>query len=214
MNNLPSGFAIQLQQVGKKFKLEWIFKNIDYKFTIGNQYAILGPNGSGKSTLLQLIAAALTPSKGEVNFFMEEEAVAAEEVYRYLSWSAPYLNVPENFTLKELIEFHTRFKSLPADLNNKPDYIAQLIQLGDALHKPIQYFSSGMKQRAKLGLAILSHAPVLLLDEPTTNLDTKGIDWYYQLIEQYAQQKLLIIASNQTHEYRFCKQFLNISDYK
>ena len=78
----------------------------------------------------------------------------------------------------------------------------------------IKYFSSGMKQRLKLALAFCSDTPMLMLDEPTSNLDKQGVEWYLGLVQQFAAGRLTIICSNQEHEYSFCTQHLDISDYK
>jgi ABC-type multidrug transport system ATPase subunit len=71
-----------------------------------------------------------------------------------------------------------------------------------------------MKQRTKLALAFCSDTAMLMLDEPTSNLDTQGVDWYLGLVETYAANRLTIVCSNQAHEYSFCKQQINITDYK
>lgn len=92
--------------------------------------------------------------------------------------------------------------------------IIDLLQMEDSKHKLLRYFSSGMKQRVKLALAFCADTPLLMLDEPTANLDTQGIDWYLQLIEKFAVNRLTLICSNQEHEYSFCQNRLNVLDYK
>jgi ABC-type multidrug transport system ATPase subunit len=90
----------------------------------------------------------------------------------------------------------------------------QLIGLENATHKQIRYFSSGMKQRLKLALAIFSTSPILLLDEPCSNLDKEGYALYKELIQKYAMHKLIIVGSNDPEEYAFCTQQINLMDYK
>lgn len=205
-------FAISLENIGRRFNRDWIFKKVDYRFVQGESYAILGPNGSGKSTFLQVVAGNLSPSTGVLAYTEEERPVEIDQVYKRLSLSAPYLELIEEFTLKELFEFHFRFKQpLPG-----MDIPAMIDLLGfPASHdKEIRHFSSGMKQRTKLVLTCCSDSPLLFLDEPTANLDTQGIAWYHRLIESYATGRLLLICSNQEHEYHFCKNHLRIHDYK
>ena len=123
-----------------------------------------------------------------------------------------HLELIEEFTLQELIDFHYRFKRYRDDLNSTA--VIKLLALPSASRKALKYFSSGMKQRVKLALAFCSDTPMLLLDEPTANLDQQGVDWYLSLIERFSQNRLVIICSNQEHEYRFCQHHLNVMDYK
>ena len=88
------------------------------------------------------------------------------------------------------------------------------IGLKNAAKKQIRNFSSGMKQRLKLALAIFDQAPILLLDEPCSNLDQEGIQTYHQLMQAYAMHKLIIVASNDPQEYQFCSQQLSLSNFK
>ncbi|MGY3214111.1 ABC-type multidrug transport system ATPase subunit [Mucilaginibacter sp. HD30] len=203
---------ISLQNVGRRFNRDWIFRGIDYNFTGGESYAILGPNGSGKSTLLQILNGSLSPSIGNITFLNNGNKIDIERVFNYLSLAAPYLELIEEFSLEEVIDFHFKFKPYKAGINK--DKIIELLSLPGGKNKLVRYFSSGMKQRLKLALAFCSDTPLLMLDEPTSNLDTQGIDWYLSLVEQFAQGRLTIVCSNQEHEYSFCKYRLNISDYK
>jgi ABC-type multidrug transport system ATPase subunit len=203
---------ITLQNIGRRFNQDWIFRNIDYSFTTGETYAILGPNGSGKSTLLQVLNGSLTPSAGKINYLLDDKPVEAEAIFKQLSLAAPYLELIEEFTLDEMTDFHFKFKSYRQGMDKEA--VISLLNLTGGRHKLIKYFSSGMKQRLKLALAFCSDTPMLMLDEPTSNLDTQGVDWYLNLVQQFAADRLTIICSNQEHEYSFCKHQLNISDYK
>jgi ABC-type multidrug transport system ATPase subunit len=203
--------TITLDNVGRRFNQEWIFRNIDYQFVSGNKYAILGPNGSGKSTLLNVILGSLSPSEGTIRYHHHKEIVA-EEIYRLSSFAAPYLDLIEEFTLQETIDFHFKFKPFFEGYNK--DRILELLGLLRSQDKPLKYFSSGMKQRTKLALACCSATPVLILDEPTSNLDKQGLNWYHDIVADFSPGRLLIIGSNQEAEYSFCNHFVQITDYK
>lgn len=203
---------IILENIGRRFNRDWIFRGIDYTFTGGESYAILGSNGSGKSTLLQILNGSLSPSAGDINFLNNGEKIDIEKVFNYLSLAAPYLELIEEFSLEEVIDFHFKFKPYKAGINK--NNIIELLSLPGSKNKLVRYFSSGMKQRLKLALAFCSDTPMLMLDEPTSNLDKQGVDWYLSLVQQFAQGRLTIVCSNQEHEYSFCKHSLNISDYK
>ena len=203
---------ITLQNIGRRFNRDWIFRNIDYTFSSGETYAILGPNGSGKSTLLQVLNGSLAPSIGGIKYFLNDNLIEIDVVFKQVSLDAPYLELIEEFTMDEMTNFHFKFKSYRSGMNK--DAVIDLLNLQGGRNKMIKYFSSGMKQRLKLALAFCSDTPMLMLDEPTSNLDTQGVDWYLNLVQQFAADRLTIICSNQLHEYSFCKHQLNISDYK
>jgi ABC-type multidrug transport system ATPase subunit len=204
---------IQLNNIGKRYNSEWIFRKVDHELTSDNNYAILGANGSGKSTLLQVIAGNLIPSEGEIELKVQSLKVGEEDRYRYLSFASPYLELFEEFTLIESIELQSKFKPFYEGLTTQQ--IVELTQLEKSKGKQLKYYSSGMKQRVRLALAILSDTPLLLLDEPASNLDKNAIDWYQKLIEQYSKNRLIIVASNQQEqEYSFCNKQLSVEEYK
>ncbi|WP_343522736.1 ATP-binding cassette domain-containing protein [Pedobacter sp.] len=202
---------ISLEHIGRRFNKEWIFKNLSAEFSSGNSYAILGPNGSGKSTLLSVLSGSLSPSEGKITFSDTQE-IPVENIYRYISLAAPYLELVETLTLRELIDFHFKFKNFAAGLDAKK--LIDILGLEKARNKEIKYFSSGMKQRTKLALACCTDTPILFLDEPTSNLDVQGINWYRDLIQNFGKDRLMIIGSNQIQEYDFCTTQIQISDYK
>ncbi|WP_316799191.1 ABC transporter ATP-binding protein [Pedobacter frigidisoli] len=202
---------IALNNVGRRFNKEWIFRSLTTVFTSGISYAILGPNGSGKSTLLSILTGSLVPSEGNISFYNGKD-LPVEEVYQYISLAAPYLELVETFTLKEIIDFHFKFKSFADGVDSKS--LISILGLEKAANKQIKYFSSGMKQRTKLALACCSDSPILFLDEPTSNLDVQGITWYRELMEKFTKERLTIIGSNQILEYDFCDVQLQIADYK
>ncbi len=198
---------ITLENIGKRFNKEWIFRNVNYEFSGENKYAILGTNGCGKSTLLQIIAGASSQSEGEIKYISPD----MESPFRDLGLAAPYLELPEEMTWQEAVKFHGKFKKWAPSLKGEDDVIL-ISGLGTSANKEIRNFSSGMKQRARLTLAILSDTPLLLLDEPSTNLDANAVKWYQNLISEYAKERLVIVCSNYNkEEYSFCDQELKLS---
>ena len=204
--------TIDLKGAGRRFNQEWIFRNFSYQFKMGEKYAILGPNGSGKSTLLSVILGNLSPSEGTIDYQNEGKAIREDEIYQYISFAAPYLDLIEEFSLQETIDFHFQFKGFQEGMDAAQ--VLHRLGLAKSQDKPLKYFSSGMKQRTKLALACCSDTPILLLDEPTSNLDVQGINWYHQLIGDYAQNRLVVVCSNQEVEYSFCDHFIQVTDYK
>ncbi|MEM6380318.1 MAG: ABC transporter ATP-binding protein [Bacteroidota bacterium] len=203
---------VQLEQVGKRFKYEWIFRGISTTFEASQSYAIQGPNGSGKSTLLKVLSGHLTPSKGKISFEFDGGPIEINQVYKELTYAAPYIALIEDFTLKEAIDFHQQFKQLYPGISTED--LIEILGFQKSADKQVKYFSSGMKQRLKLALAICSQSSFLLLDEPTTNLDEQGVSWYRSLIERFTNDRLLVIASNVAVDFDFCQHQLLITDYK
>jgi ABC-type multidrug transport system ATPase subunit len=204
---------ISLLSAGKKFGPEWIFRKLDAEIKCGEKILIAGGNGSGKSTLLQVISGYVSPSEGSVSYSNNEGPVETEEIRKYISFASPYLQLIEDFTLAETIEHTAVFKPF---INAYPvEEIISLTGLTHAGNKLVKQFSSGMKQRLKLGLAILADTPVLLLDEPVSNLDKPSIQWYKELITQFASHRTVIVCSNNIEdEHFFCTRQINISDFK
>jgi ABC-type multidrug transport system ATPase subunit len=198
---------ITLTDAGKRFNRDWIFRHLDHEFFPGHSYAITGSNGSGKSTLLQAIAGAIDLSEGRIGYEMN-----GDQVYRHLSLAAPYLEVIEEMTVTEFLSFHEGFKPFLPDLSVK-DIIRQ-VGLEAAADKQIRYYSSGMKQRVRLAQALFSDTSLLLLDEPTTNLDADGVGLYRRLAQQYSNGRIVIVSSNDQQEYDFCEEIINIMEYK
>ena len=202
---------ITLIDAGKRFNRDWIFRHLNYEFQTGHSYAITGPNGSGKSTLLQSIAGAIAISEGDIRYD-NGAPIAPEQAYRHLSLAAPYLQLVEEMTVTEFLDFHAAFKPLLPGITAAS--IIRRVGLEAAAHKQMRYYSSGMKQRVRLAQALFSDCTLVLLDEPCTNLDTEGIDLYRELIAQYTTGRLVIVSSNDVQEYEFCKERIDIRNYR
>ncbi len=207
--------TITLDSVGKRYNLHWIFRKLSATFVQGNHYAITGPNGSGKSTLLLLLAAQVMPQEGHMLVRLSNSNTQHEPDYTWFnhySFAAPYLELIEEFTLTEMLQFH--FGAKPILPGHSVDSIIGALQLEHAAHKPIRNFSSGMKQKVKLAQAIFTHAPLLLLDEPGSNLDTQAFALYQHLLAQYAADKIVVIGSNNEAEIAACTGRIFLPDFK
>jgi ABC-type multidrug transport system ATPase subunit len=199
-------------QLGKRFEREWIFRNFSAEFSSGNTYAILGPNGSGKSTLMQILWGQMIPSRGSVSYQINEKPLAISEVFKYVSIATPYMDLIDEFTLKEMVEFHFKHKSVRMALNTAQ--IMEAMNLSSSKDKPIRDFSSGMRQRLKLGLLFNTKSNMYFLDEPTTNLDSQAKDWYWQQLTNLPPEALIVIASNQVEEYPSSAIKIDILQFK
>ncbi|RLD66022.1 MAG: ABC transporter ATP-binding protein [Bacteroidetes bacterium] len=204
---------IILENIAKRYAREWIFRGLSIEFLSNRAYVILGSNGSGKSTLLQIVSSFLTPTKGTIKYFADQQEVPIEKVYQYMSIATPYLELPEEFTLMEVLAFHRKLKPFYSDYSNQK--MVDIMELNHAKDKKISNFSSGMKQRVKLGLAILSKTDLLLIDEPSSNLDANAIEWFQKLIKAYKKDRIIVICSNHIKvEYAFCEHEIVMEDFK
>jgi ABC-type multidrug transport system ATPase subunit len=205
-------FQIHSESLGKRFNREWIFRDLSFTFEPRKIYAITGPNGSGKSTLLQILWGQLPPTSGKVTYSIGDQVIDADAMYQHVAVAAPYMDLIDEFTLKEQIDFH--FAMRRPRKGHTPSTIADALYLQDALNKPISNFSSGMKQRVKLGLAFFTQSSVLFLDEPGTNLDRQALDWYIRNLAKYSAETLTLIASNQPDEYPQNAVRIGLEEYK
>lgn len=199
---------ISVTDAGKRFNREWIFRNLSLELHSNQHYAITGHNGSGKSTFLQCIAGSLYTTEGKITFTLNGKLLEPEVVYKQLSICAPYLELIEEMTAIEFLNYHASFKPLIKGWDAAG--IIEEIGLSKAKQKQIRYFSSGMKQRVKLAQAFFSDSPLLLLDEPCTNLDQQGIDLYKHLISSLCKNRLVLISSNDAIEYGSCTEFIRM----
>jgi len=201
---------IKGKELGKKFSKKWVFQNLNIHIAQNENIAILGPNGSGKSTLLKILSSAMLPDKGSIFWFHEGQQLEPENVFQHINFATPYISLIEDFNLIECLKFHQKFKAFPE--NWDPEKLASYAGLENASAKALKQYSSGMKQKVKLLLALASQSSLVLLDEPCSHLDTKAMEWYLQLIADFGKQKTIVICSNhQKQEYSFCSQSIMLN---
>ncbi len=205
--------SIRLENAGKRFGSEWIFRNLNMDLTAALPLAILGGNGSGKSTLIKSLLGYSTLTEGNMIVERDGALLKSDQFYKTLSFCSPYLELYEELTITEVVDFHFGLKPLKTGVSRKS--FLEIIYLEHSANKAIKQLSSGMKQRLRLGLALLSDTEVVLLDEPTSNLDSKGVAWYKQLMVNYSTDRCIAVASNHLEaEYSFCTQILEIDTFK
>ena len=204
---------ITLKNIGKKYNSDWVFKAVNWQFESGRQHAVLGNNGSGKSTLLKVISGSLSPTDGRIEYLSANTVINRDSIFKTISMAAPYIGLINEYTLMEMILFHKRAKGLLKNINEEELFkIAGLSFKKDSL---INKLSSGMQQRFKLALALLTNSSLVLLDEPTVNLDDKGIAWYKEMVAEFTKDRTIIICSNhREEEYSFCNTPIIMENYK
>lgn len=201
--------TINIDQLSKRFKYSWVLKDIDCSFHPNQLYAITGHNGSGKSTLLHIIAGIQQQTNGRIEWILRGNLIKKEQLYQFISLCSPSMELIEEMTIKEFLDFHFSFKK--SILSNPIIEIIDLLELEHQREQKIAEYSSGMKQRVKLAQAFFTDTPLLLLDEPTSYLDDYWITKYQNWLAHYTTGRTCIIASNDEREYRSAHEIISLS---
>jgi heme exporter protein A len=209
MNN----FSVTAESVAKSFGRRLIFKDINLDYKNSGIYGIAGPNGSGKSTLVKILSGLIAPSKGKVIHSVNGKNVEHEKLHNYTGFVSPYLVLYDEFSAEENILFFSKIRGLNLD-TEKSNFFLKELGLYERKNDLLKTYSSGMKQRMKFIFALVHSPFLIILDEPTSNLDNEGKDKVYRLIENYSGSNIVLIASNEENDLRLCKQIVELTNYK
>ncbi len=211
---LAARFTLTAHGLSRRFGRQWVFRNLSHEFRAGEPTAILGANGAGKSTLLGVLGGWALPTEGTVSYAADGQKVDSNDLYRDMAVAAPYLDLPDELTVAEAAAFQAQLKPWRAGVAGWAEVVAQAKLDGPLAHRRVRDLSSGMRQRLRLAFALLTNAGLVLLDEPTANLDRAGIAWYHELIAHTCTpERLVLVASNVAEEYSFCTQQLNLANF-
>ncbi len=199
---------INFENLSKRYGFQWIIRSLSAEFTNDAIHGITGNNGSGKSTLIKILSGYLSPTTGTILYTIDDKRIPLEKIFRHVSLAAPYTDLINEYTLEEMVAFHTKFKPFSTNITFKA--FEDIIRLKVQKNKPLNHYSSGMKQKIQLALAVLSDTPILLLDEPTSFLDADARQWFQELLIENRRNRLVIIASNDSFDLQCCDTFLNM----
>ena len=189
-------YRIEIQGLAKQFGRNLLFKNLNFTVDTGSSFCITGPNGSGKSTLLKIIAGLMKPSTGAVTYTDIGLGSVIREWLPIIGYAGPLVNPYEDLTALENIQFSLKnYKQ-----NSNIDFLFNYFNLNSYRDKKIRYYSTGMKQRLRIILADLNDPPILLLDEPGTNLDERGREILHSYLASVVKKKIIILATNDSDE--------------
>jgi len=182
-----------------------VLKDVSFDLKTGDSLAVVGRNGSGKTTLLKVLSGLISPGLGQVVFRDGERKMEEAEIRRKLSFVGPELNLYETLTATENLEFFATMRGLELG-RELADKILDMVGLSGRGRDYFGAYSSGMKQRLKYAVALLSDPDFLLLDEPSANLDDEGRAIVSQIMERQIKRGILIIATNEREEYAFAER--------
>lgn len=212
MNKQSKSVSISIEGLSKRFNSEWIFRNFSYEFKSGSVYAVTGPNGSGKSTLLSVLWGQVPQTSGTLTYKVDGFPISPDEIFKHVAIAAPYMDLIEDLTLMECLDFHFKLKKVRNNLTHHE--ILDKLYLAENRDKFIRNFSSGMKQRLKLGLAMFTEAPVVYLDEPGSHLDAFAFNWYRSQLAALPHETIVFIGSNEQAEYETASQIIDLRSLK
>ncbi len=209
MNN----YTVILNNLVKYFGRRLVFNNINHRFDSGNIYGIVGPNGSGKSTIVKIIANLISPTKGKVVHLDGEKEINYERLHNYIGFVSPYLFLYDEFTAYENLIYFSKIRGVKFN-EAYADFLLSEFNLYKRRDDVIRGYSSGMKQRLKFIFALIHNPQLVILDEPTSNLDAPGKEKVYEIIAKNRNEKLFIIASNEESDLELCGEIINLENYK
>ena len=206
-------YLIQGETISKNFGRRVIFKNLSFQFDKNGVYGISGPNGSGKSTLIKIIAGINSPTSGKISHKNDQKEIIPEKLHNYLGFVSPYLVLYEEFSAWENLEQFAKIR----DVNFNKGKIELLLNdflLYDRKDDLVKTYSSGMKQRMKFIFALMHSPKLILLDEPTSNLDDEGKNTVYKIIKREAEENIVIVASNEKSDLALCGETIILEKFK
>ncbi|WP_419658488.1 CcmA: cytochrome c maturation system, ATP-binding protein [Desulfosarcina variabilis str. Montpellier] len=203
-------YSLKVEGLGKHYASTLLFKNISFSLSCGDVLAITGWNGSGKSTLLRIIAGLTSASTGQISLTKDNTAIPKTDRRRYIGLAAPAISLYDELTGLENLAFFCKVRGLLRDRSGHLEMLAEAGLTGQA-DKPCREYSSGMKQRLKLAQALVHAPPLLLLDEPGANLDSKGFKIVERIVHKQRGSGMTIIASNDGREVAYADRTINLS---
>ena len=208
-----TNYSVVANNLNKSFGRRLIFNDLNFKFDKAGVYGISGPNGSGKSTLIKIIGGIIGATKGSVDHLLNEKKIAEEQLHNYIGFVSPYLVLYEEFTAYENFHHFAEIRGVKFD-KTRIDYLLEKFLLYKRKDDLLKTYSSGMKQRIKFIFALMHSPNLLMLDEPTSNLDDEGKDSVYDLIKEEGQKNLVIVASNEKNDLEHCSEIVYLEKFK
>lgn len=208
-----SNYSIQSQNLSKLFGRRLIFKDINFSWEDKGIFGISGPNGSGKSTLVKIVAGLIAASSGKMIHKNSSGEIIPEKLHNYIGFVSPYLVLYEEFSAWENLKIFAEIRGVSFDEKQVLYYLNQFL-LENRKDDLVKTYSSGMKQRLKFVFALMHSPDVLIFDEPTSNLDEDGKKVVYDIVRNEGQNRIVIIASNESKDLELCNEILLLEKFK
>jgi heme exporter protein A len=207
---MKNAIAIKVDRITKHFQWRVVLDDVSFSLQAPGSLVITGPNGSGKTTLVRILAGLLSPTSGEINYIVNQQQRSPEASRDFIGLVGPYLQFYRDLSAWENMYFIARAKSGKADEQRIKALLA-MVGLKKREHDLLKTYSSGMLQRMKYAAALYHSPEILILDEPTANLDDAGKKIVHEIIDQQKQQGIVIIATNEPEELSLGEQHLDVA---
>jgi heme exporter protein A len=208
-----SNYSVEAKELNKTFGRRLIFKNLNFKIQNEGILGIAGANGSGKSTLVKIIAGINSPSSGKIIHKENKKEILPERLHNFIGFVSPYLVLYEEFSAWENLNYFAEIRKVEFD-KEKIEFLLNEFLIFNRKNDLVKTYSSGMKQRLKFIFALMHSPKLLILDEPTSNLDEKGKESVYKIVEEEGKSSLVIVASNEKSDLQYCSQIIKLEDFK
>jgi heme exporter protein A len=208
-----TNYSVEATGLNKSFGRRLIFNDLEFKFNKAGVYGVSGPNGSGKSTLVKIIAGIIAPSKGKIIHNLDNKLIAEEQLHNYIGFVSPYLVLYEEFSTYENLNLFAEIRGIKFN-KERVDYLLNKFLLFNRKEDLLKTYSSGMKQRVKFIFALMHSPNLLILDEPTSNLDDEGKNSVYELVKEEGEKNIVLIASNEKSDIELCGDIVYLEKYK
>lgn len=208
-----TNYSVEATGLNKSFGRRLIFNDLEFKFNKAGVYGISGPNGSGKSTLVKIIAGIIAPSKGKIIHNLDNKLIAEEQLHNYIGFVSPYLVLYEEFSTYENLNLFAEIRGIKFN-KERVDYLLNKFLLFKRKDDLLKTYSSGMKQRVKFIFALMHSPQLIILDEPTSNLDDEGKNSVYELVKEEGEKNIVLIASNEKSDIELCSDIVYLEKYK
>ena len=208
-----TSYSVEAIELNKSFGRRLIFNDLNFKFDKTGVYGISGPNGSGKSTLVKIIAGIIGASNGKLVHKLDDKEIISEKLHNYIGFVAPYLVLYEEFSTYENLNLFAEIRGVKFD-KQRIDYLLEKFLLFKRKDDMLKTYSSGMKQRVKFIFALMHSPNLIILDEPTSNLDDEGKNSVYELVKEEGKKNIVIVASNEKNDLEFCSEIVYLEKFK
>lgn len=198
------------ENITKLYNRRVIVENVSFSLKEGDAFAITGKNGSGKSTMIKMLCGVLSPTKGKFEFSIEGIPVKYPDYYPHIGLVSPYLNLYEEFTAEENMSFIAKVRNVTTATKERSEYLLQEFGIYEHRKKEVRFYSSGMKQRLKYCAALIHQPLLLVLDEPSSNLDSHGIAIVRKFMKEQKEHGVLIFATNDADDLQFADRTCSI----
>jgi len=206
--------SLSVESLSKLFNRRTIFEGVSFSLKQGESLAVTGKNGSGKSTLAKIVCGLISSNAGSIRCAVAGREIRQEDMFQHIGFVAPYLNLYEEFSGIENLRLIGKIRNLPDTMEAEGEDLLREFGIFERRLDDVRTYSSGMKQRLKYAAALLHHPEILILDEPTANLDIEGIAVVRRIMRVQTLEGILLIATNEKEDLEYAATVLDLDARK